>query len=180
MNAKICGLFGLMAALSMLTGCETMSNRTDKIDADIAGPEVGKLAFAVDKPVTTAMGDERPFATLIAKHATANNVPVDLAHAVVYSESSYRPNATGAAGEIGLMQLRIGTARMVGFTGSAKDLYDPATNIKYGMKYLGGAHRLAGGATCGTILRYNAGHAARSMNPVSRRYCDKVARLLAE
>ena len=42
------------------------------------------------------------------------------------------------------------------------------------MKYLGLAHQLSGGTTCGTILRYNAGHAAKRMNPVSAAYCSKV------
>ncbi len=47
------------------------------------------------------------------------------------------------------------------------------------MKYLGMAHKLGGGATCGTILRYNAGHAAKRMNPVSSAYCSKVKQFLA-
>jgi soluble lytic murein transglycosylase-like protein len=47
------------------------------------------------------------------------------------------------------------------------------------MKYLGKAHQLAGGSTCGTILRYNAGHYAKRMNPVSSRYCGKVQRILS-
>ena len=185
MNAKIAGLFGLMATLALATGCETTalatSTSTDDTSADtasIAAPETTMLALRADGAVTRSANDGRPFGALIARHAAANNVPVDLAHAVVYSESSYRPNARGAAGEIGLMQIRLGTARMLGYTGSAKGLYDPETNIRYGMKYLGGAHDLADGSTCGTILRYNAGHAARRMNPVSQRYCNKVARLL--
>ena len=33
-------------------------------------------------------------------------------------------------------------------------------------------------AICGTILKYNAGHAAKRMNPVSRRYCAKVKRYM--
>lgn len=186
MNAKIAGLFGLMSVLTLASGCETTtaldaSGRADEGDTRtvlIATPEATTLALRADNPVATAASDDRPFAALIARHAAANDVPVDLAHAVVYSESSYRPNARGAAGEIGLMQIRLGTARMLGYTGSAKGLYDPETNIRYGMKYLGGAHDLAGGSTCGTILRYNAGHAARRMNPVSQRYCNKVAGLL--
>ena len=82
------------------------------------------------------------------------------------------------AGEIGLMQIKPATARMMGYTGSAKGLYDPETNIKYGMKYLGMAHKLGGGTTCGTILKYSAGHAAKRMNPVSAGYCSKVKRRL--
>ncbi|RNC93731.1 lytic transglycosylase domain-containing protein [Oceaniradius stylonematis] len=186
MNAKIVGLFGLMVTLALVSGCQTTTvlDGSGSGDEGAAGttsietPGTTTLALRADNPVTAAVADDRPFAALIATHAAANDVPVDLAHAVVYSESSYRPNARGAAGEIGLMQIRLGTARMLGYTGSAKGLYDPETNIRYGMKYLGGAHDLAGGSTCGTILRYNAGHAARRMNPVSQRYCNKVARLL--
>jgi soluble lytic murein transglycosylase-like protein len=42
------------------------------------------------------------------------------------------------------------------------------------MKYLAMAQDLGGGTTCGTILKYNAGHAATRMNPVSSAYCRKV------
>ena len=76
------------------------------------------------------------------------------------------------------MQLKLSTARMMGYSGSAKGLYNPETNLRYGMKYLGEAHRLAGGSTCGTILRYNAGHGAKRMNPVSARYCKRVSRYI--
>ncbi len=72
------------------------------------------------------------------------------------------------------MQIKPATARMLGYSGSVKGLYDPETNIKYGMKYLAMAHELGGGTTCGTILKYNAGHTAKRMNPVSAAYCSKV------
>ena len=77
------------------------------------------------------------------------------------------------------MQIKPATARMMGYTGSVKGLFQPETNIKYGMKYLAKAHELGGGTTCGTILKYNAGHAARRMNPVSSAYCTKVKQQLA-
>lgn len=115
---------------------------------------------------------------LIAKYAKANGVPLRLAHAVVMVESSYRANARGSVGEVGLMQLRIGTARMMGYRGSVKSLYNPETNIKYGMKYLGKAYKLGGGSTCGAILKYNAGHGAKKMNPTSAKYCRRVKRLI--
>ncbi len=35
-----------------------------------------------------------------------------------------------------------------------------------------------GGTTCGTILKYNAGHGARRMNPVSSAYCREVKKHL--
>lgn len=136
----------------------------------------GKLAYKA-MPRSAGKGGAR-YHALIAKHAAANGVPLKLAHAVVRVESAYRANARGGAGEIGLMQIKLATARGMGYRGSAKGLYDPDTNIRWGMKYLGKAHKLAGGSTCGTILKYNAGHGAKRMNPISRRYCNKVARYI--
>ena len=93
-------------------------------------------------------------------------------------ESSFRAGVTGGAGEIGLMQIKLSTARGMGYKGSRKQLYNPSTNLYWGMKYLGRAYQLAGGSTCGTILRYNAGHYAKRMNPVSSRYCGRVRRMI--
>lgn len=118
------------------------------------------------------------YSALVSQYAAAYGVPASLAHAVITVESNYRPNMLGSAGEVGLMQIKPATARMMGYSGGAKGLFNPETNIKFGMKYLGMAHDLAGGDTCGTILRYNAGHGARRMNPVSAAYCSKVKGLL--
>ncbi len=120
----------------------------------------------------------RSYDAMIKRHAQANGVPYALARAVVQVESGFRANARGGVGEIGLMQLRKSTARGMGYRGSTKALYNPETNIKYGMRYLGRAYRLAGRSTCGAILKYNAGHAARRMNPISKRYCGKVRRIM--
>ena len=77
------------------------------------------------------------YTTLVSRYAAAYGVPVSLAHAVISVESNYRPNIRGSAGEIGLMQIKPATARMMGYTGSTSGLFNPETNIKYGMKYLG-------------------------------------------
>ncbi|PLP57858.1 lytic transglycosylase [Mesorhizobium loti] len=114
------------------------------------------------------------YSTIVSRYAAAYGVPVSLAHAVIKVESNYRPGMVGRAGEIGLMQIKPATARMMGYSGSAKGLHNPETNIKYGMKYLGMARELGGGTTCGTILKYNAGHGAKRMNPTSSAYCRKV------
>lgn len=116
---------------------------------------------------------------LIRKHAKANGVPVELAEAVVHVESRFNPRAKGRAGEIGLMQIKPATARLIGYRGSAKGLYDPETNLTWGMLYLARAYQLADGNTCGAILRYNGGHAARKMTKQARVYCSKVNRYVA-
>lgn len=144
----------------------------------LGGCSILKMERPTMQVASTSAKTSKPYDSIISHYAVLNGVPVDLAHAVVFSESTYRPNATGAVGEVGLMQLRMATARMVGYSGSRKGLYDPETNIKYGMKYLGKAHELGGGSTCGTILKYNAGHGAKRMNPISQQYCNKVRKLL--
>ncbi|MDK1387037.1 Soluble lytic murein transglycosylase [Ensifer psoraleae] len=120
------------------------------------------------------------YTILIQSYAKQYGVPAGLAHAVVQVESNFDASARGSSGEIGLMQIKPATARMMGYSGSAKDLYDPETNIKFGMMYLAKARELSDGTTCGTILKYNAGHAAKRMNPVSKRYCGKVRTILNE
>lgn len=129
-------------------------------------------------PVPDVSFKQSAYADLIQTYAKQYGVPVDLAHAVVKVESNFNPKARGSAGEIGLMQIKPATARMMGYSGGKAGLFDPETNIKFGMKYLAEAHELSGGFTCGTILRYNAGHGARKMNPVSRRYCGKVQAII--
>ena len=134
---------------------------------------------AEEMPAATASTSGVQYGSIVARYAASYDVPASLAHAVIRVESNYRVNALGSAGEIGLMQIKPATARMMGYSGSAKGLYNPETNIKFGIKYLSMAHKLGGGTTCGTILKYNAGHAAKRMNPVSARYCSKVKQHLA-
>ncbi|MER8370639.1 transglycosylase SLT domain-containing protein [Mesorhizobium sp. M1378] len=130
-------------------------------------------------PQAAVVGASGQYSAIIARYAASYGVPVSLANAVIKIESDYQPNQVGSAGEIGLMQIKPATARMMGYSGSVQGLYDPDTNIKYGMKYLAMARDLGGGTTCGTILKYNAGHAATRMNPVSAAYCGKVKVQLA-
>ena len=71
------------------------------------------------------------------------------------------------------------TARGIGYRGSIKALYNPDTNLRWGMKYLGEAYRRGGKSVCGTIMKYNGGHYAKRHTRWSRAYCAKVQRILA-
>jgi soluble lytic murein transglycosylase-like protein len=119
------------------------------------------------------------YANLIATHAQQNGIPLSLAHAVVSIESRYNAKARGRAGEIGLMQIKLQTARGVGYRGSAKGLYDPDTNLRYGMKYLGQARKLAGGDLCRTVMKYNGGHYMKRPTRGTNAYCGKARQLMA-
>lgn len=68
--------------------------------------------------------------------AATYGLPRDLVYAIASQESRFNPNATGAAGEIGLMQILPTTAAGVGFGGNADELYDPTINATYGCAYL--------------------------------------------
>jgi len=95
---------------------------------------------------------------LIATHAAANGVPEALVHRVVLRESCYNATLVGRGGTIGLMQIKLATARGVGYTGPAEGLLDPNTNLTYGVKYLAGAYRTAGGDADRAVGYYTTGY----------------------
>ena len=122
--------------------------------------------------------DGAPFHDQIARHAQDNGVPVDLARAVVRIESGYNARVVHA-GNYGLMQIRLQTARGMGFGGTGAGLLDADTNLHFGMKYLALAYRQAGGDTCRTLMRYQSGIAAKRMSSANRAYCAKAMRMIA-
>jgi hypothetical protein len=100
--------------------------------------------------------DRARYDKMIAKHAKANLVPEALLHRLIVRESKYNPELIGHGGTIGLMQIKLATAKGVGYTGDAEGLRDPETNLTYGVKYLAGAYRAAGG-DYDRAIRYFAG-----------------------
>src|SRR5438128_12664835 len=96
--------------------------------------------------------------TMVASHAAANNVPVALVHRVIVRESKYHPGLVGRGGTIGLMQIKLATARGLGYTGDAAGLRDPNTNLTYAVKYLAGAYRAANGNHNRAVSYYAGGY----------------------
>jgi soluble lytic murein transglycosylase-like protein len=94
---------------------------------------------------------------LIARHAAANNVPEDLVRRVIKRESGGNPRVV-TAGNYGLMQIKLATARSMGYTGNAAGLLDADTNMTYAVKYLAGAYRVANGNTNRAVHYYAAGY----------------------
>src|SRR5258706_10358739 len=93
----------------------------------------------------TALAQRAEYDALVATHAQANGVPEALVHRVIVRESRYQPHLVGRGGTIGLMQIKLATARGLGYTGDAAGLRDPNTNLTYAVKYLAGAYRAANG-----------------------------------
>ncbi len=105
------------------------------------------------------------YAGMVARHAAANGVPASLVHRVIMRESRYNPRAV-SKGNYGMMQIRLGTARAMGYTGTASGLLDPEVNMTYAVKYLAGAYRVAGGSEGGAVANYARGyyHQAKRQN----------------
>jgi soluble lytic murein transglycosylase-like protein len=95
---------------------------------------------------------------LVASHARANAVPEALVHRVIVRESRYQPRLIGRGGTIGLMQIKLATARGLGYSGDAEGLRDPNTNLTYGVKYLAGAYRAAHGDHARAMHYYASGY----------------------
>jgi soluble lytic murein transglycosylase-like protein len=81
---------------------------------------------------------------LIFKYATLYGVPEHFVHRVAKRESTYNPKAYNS-GNYGLMQIRLNTAKGLGYKGDANGLFDAETNLKYAVKYLRGAWLVADG-----------------------------------
>src|SRR5579864_8973747 len=118
----------------------------------------------------TASAQSAEYNELVARHAQANGVPEALVHRVIVRESRYQPALVGRGGTIGLMQIKLATARGLGYTGTAEGLRDPETNLTYAVKYLAGAYRAAGGNHNRAVAYYAGGYyyAAKRQRRASR------------
>jgi soluble lytic murein transglycosylase-like protein len=120
----------------------------------------GLAAVAALQFPQPALAQRAEYEALVATHAAANGVPVVLVHRVIMRESRYRPTVVGRGGTIGLMQIKLATARGMGYTGDAAGLRDPNTNLTYAVKYLAGAYRAANGDHGRAVSYYASGYYA--------------------
>ena len=105
----------------------------------------------------------------------ADTTPVDVLHArAAYSaqlydepeslvdrslqiESSFHPGFHHGP-YWGLMQIRLDTARGLGYRGTARGLLDADTNLKYGVAYLSNAYLVSGGDPDRALALYAGGY----------------------
>ncbi len=106
----------------------------------------------------TARAQRAEYDAMVATHAQANGVPEALVHRVIVRESKYQPHLVGHGGTIGLMQIKLATARGMGYSGDAAGLRDPNTNLTYAVKYLAGAWRAANGDANRAVGYYAGGY----------------------
>jgi len=94
-----------------------------------------------------------------------------LLSAVCWVESNHQPAAyaesDGGSPSLGLCQIKLGTARWLGFEGEASDLMEPNTNAYYAAKYLRRQY-LRYGTWERAVSAYNCGYVCNNTSYVNR------------
>lgn len=85
------------------------------------------------------------------------NVDPFLVLSLIRQESAFNVRARSRAGAIGLMQLMPGTARIIARVSSKQKLFDPAVNVRVGVKYFSRLMTRYSGDVKLALAAYNAG-----------------------
>ena len=83
----------------------------------------------------------REYRDFVTKYSEKYGVPEELIFAVIKAESNFKSDAVSRVGAVGLMQVLPATSEWLSEyhfyeNNSAISLYDPETNIRYGVYYL--------------------------------------------
>ncbi len=158
-NSIMIGLMGVV-----LAGCQTNELMNTGLKSE---------KIAANKPQQASHGVR----ALVKQSAQKHKVPVSLALAVSYQESTNRCNVRGAAGELGPLQIKPASARGFGYRGSTRQLAkNCADQIEFGMRHLAAAFQ-RGGSCWKAAYLHNAGVYAKSYRiRGARNYANKVSK----
>jgi soluble lytic murein transglycosylase-like protein len=137
MKAAYCAL-ALIPLL--LAGCVTSPD-----------PEVASGAVEAEAPSQGALSAR------ISYYADVYGLPETLIRRSIQKESGFNPNRR-AGPYWGLMQLRLDTARSMGYRGPARGLLNADTNLNYAVAYLANAYVVAGGNPDRALALYARGY----------------------
>ena len=149
--------FALLAALALFFPVGAFAQAPSQSMPDSAVKNEPDATVSASVKQKFAPGRRADYEAMVASHAKANNVPESLVHRIIVRESKYQPHLV-SKGNIGLMQIKLGTARGLGYTGTADGLRDANTNMTYAVKYLAGAWRLADGNADQAVSYYARGY----------------------
>lgn len=123
--------------------------------AALAGAALASALGAA--PAAALNGPPPDYAPMVARYARQHGVPERLIHRIIMRESRYRPHLV-ANGNYGLMQIRMGTARGMGYGGGPQGLLDAETNMRHAVPYLANAYLIAHGNEDLAVRYYAAGY----------------------
>lgn len=139
---------------------EASASQEDATREDATQEDAAKPIDDAPEPVATrATADRAPphIEALIERHAQRFDVPTWLVRRVAWRESKFDPSRRNGP-YWGLMQIRVDTARALGFRGAPKDLLDANTNMTYAVAYLANAYRVAGRDETRAVSLYAKGY----------------------
>lgn len=107
-------------------------------------------------------------------------LPKGMLSAICWVESTHRTHLIshndGKGNSVGVCQIKLSTAKLVGFSGTEKELLHPSVNTYYAAKYLKKQLGRYDGDVLKAIAAYNAGtyRAGTSTFALNQKYVDKV------
>ncbi|WP_044873990.1 lytic transglycosylase domain-containing protein [Pseudomonas sp. LFM046] len=151
---------------------------------NVMKPRVRRPYTALNKPPHKSAPR---YALIVAQAAFEYDLPTELLHAMIKTESNYDPKAVSPMGAAGLMQLMPKTARHLG----VRDVFDPVANVRGGARYIKSLMDMFDNNLTLALAAYNAGPGtvlaygrAIPPNPETQRYVPSVLghykRLLAD
>jgi soluble lytic murein transglycosylase-like protein len=108
---------------------------------------------------------------MIKAQAPRMGVPAWFALRIAHVESGYNPRARGAAGELGVFQMKCQTARGLGFRGGCGQLLNASTGIHWGLRHLQAAVRGSRGNLKLAASKHNGGLGRKTL---VRKYVNRV------
>ncbi|MEE8133837.1 MAG: transglycosylase SLT domain-containing protein [Gemmatimonadales bacterium] len=108
------------------------------------------LEYSARYQITSDLAD------LIYGTALREGIDPDLAFRMVNVESDFTRGATSAAGALGLVQVQLATAKFYDANITTEELYDPATNLAIGFRYIRDLIEVYGDVKL-ALLAYNRG-----------------------
>ncbi len=130
-----------LAVILLLSGCTNSVAESERAfqKAEFRTPH----SFRYRNEITTA--------------AHRYSIPPALLLAIIHAESNFNPYAVSHKGAVGLMQLMPSTARWMAPGVSRKQLFNPATNIELGARYLRYLANRYNGDARKILVAWNAG-----------------------
>ncbi|MDA1094238.1 MAG: transglycosylase SLT domain-containing protein [Acidobacteria bacterium] len=134
-------------------GVLVVSDRPHSADLT-ALPVQGATAIRATRAAPAAA--QLAFSDIILRESNRHRIRPELVRAVIQVESAFNPRARSSKGAMGLMQLMPGTAADL----QVADAFDPAQNIRGGVKYLRTLLDRFDGSEELALAAYNAGPGA--------------------
>jgi soluble lytic murein transglycosylase-like protein len=144
-------------------------NDLKKMEPEMAA-EANRASFAHVMDIRKAI---RPWDEIIKRYSQEFGVDPELVRAVLFVESSGKPNIVSRKGARGLMQLTRATADYM----NVKNVFDPEENIKAGVKYI--AWLIKKYDETNALLAYNAGISRLEQNKIPSETRKFIARVLS-